>query len=247
MTAEERRSDGSIALTILGVEVVVPAGVPTRGSELAKRLDEKRPDKQETLSIFGRPLTIGGELQVLTEYRRNFDLDDATRKDKVELDDHIELEGLYFLTPRVLLFAQGKFTYAPAIRLDTGARDTPEAKEVERREHWLFAGDVLQNVLGRGYSLQIGRQKFQEVREWWWDRDLDALRVYYDGAYKLISTSRGERLLFDLGQDPGEAENLARREPERVADMERRLDTVMSHMDLPTGGGTKIAASSEPR
>ena len=180
VTAEERRSDGSIALTILGVEVIVPAGVPTRGSDLAKRLDEKRPDKQETLSIFGRPLTIGGELQVLTEYRRNFDLDDATRKDKVELDDHIELEGLYFLTPRLLLFAQGRFTYAPAIRLDTGARDTPEAKEVERREHWLFAGDVLQNVLGRGYSLQIGRQKFQEVREWWWDRDLDALRVYYD-------------------------------------------------------------------
>src|SRR5207249_4051326 len=30
VTAEERRSDGSIALTILGVEVIVPAGVPTR-------------------------------------------------------------------------------------------------------------------------------------------------------------------------------------------------------------------------
>ena len=74
-----------------------------------------------------------------------------------------------------------------------------------------------------------------------------ALRVYYDGAYKLISTSRGERLLFDLGQDPGEAENLASREPVRVADMERRLDIVMSHMDLPTGDGTKIAASSAPR
>jgi len=74
-----------------------------------------------------------------------------------------------------------------------------------------------------------------------------ALRVYYDGPYKLISTSRGERLLFDLGHDPGEAENLASREPVRVADMERRLETVMSHMDLPTGDGTKIAASSEPR
>ena len=197
VAAEERRPDGSIALTVLGIEVVVPVGVPTHGSDLAKRLDEKRPDKQQTFSIFGRPLTIGGELQALTEYRRNFDLDDATSKDKVELDDHIELEGLYFVTPRVLLFAQGRFTYAPAFRLDTGERDESTAKEVERREHWLFVGDVMQNVLGPGYSVQIGRQKFQEVREWWWDHNLDAFRIYYDRPQVHTELGVGQELAPD--------------------------------------------------
>ncbi len=69
-----------------------------------------------------------------------------------------------------------------------------------------------------------------------------ALRVFYDGSYKLISTSRNERFLFDLERDPGEGENLASREPERVAQMEARLQTMMSHMDLPHTDATKIAA-----
>ncbi len=37
-----------------------------------------------------------------------------------------------------------------------------------------------------------------------------ALRVIYDGPYKLISTSRGERFLFDLTKDPGEDHDLAK-------------------------------------
>lgn len=74
-----------------------------------------------------------------------------------------------------------------------------------------------------------------------------ALRVYYDGAYKLISTSRGQRLLFDLARDPGEDDDLASREPERVAEMEQRLETMMSHMSLPGPDATKVATRREPR
>jgi arylsulfatase A-like enzyme len=71
-----------------------------------------------------------------------------------------------------------------------------------------------------------------------------ALRVYYDGPYKLISTSRGEHVLFDLSQDPDEGTDLASREPTRVAEMEQRLETMMSHMDLPRADATKVAATS---
>jgi arylsulfatase A-like enzyme len=60
-----------------------------------------------------------------------------------------------------------------------------------------------------------------------------ALRVLYDGPYKLIRSSRGERLLFDLATDPGEDHDLAAAEPERVAEMERRLDAAMAAMPLP--------------
>src|SRR5581483_563193 len=40
-----------------------------------------------------------------------------------------------------------------------------------------------------------------------------ALRVLYDGPYKLIHSSRGERLLFDLATDPGEDHDLAQPSP----------------------------------
>src|SRR5262249_56704084 len=62
-----------------------------------------------------------------------------------------------------------------------------------------------------------------------------AIRVLYDGPWKLIETSKGERMLFDLERDPGEAENLASREPERAKDLEKRLDAAMSGLGTDAG------------
>jgi len=53
------------------------------------------------------------------------------------------------------------------------------------------------------------------------------VRVLYDGSYKLITTTRGERMLFDLAADPGETTNLASVEPERTAALVRRLHEVL--------------------
>lgn len=51
-----------------------------------------------------------------------------------------------------------------------------------------------------------------------------AMRVLVDGPWKLLTTSRGERLLFDLARDPGETTDLALQEPERVAHLAARLE-----------------------
>jgi arylsulfatase A-like enzyme len=62
-----------------------------------------------------------------------------------------------------------------------------------------------------------------------------AIRVLYDGPWKLIETSKGDRMLFDLAHDPGEANNLVAREPERAAELARRLEATMSVMVTDTG------------
>ncbi len=67
-----------------------------------------------------------------------------------------------------------------------------------------------------------------------------ALRVIYDGPYKLISSSRGERLLFDLTKDPDENHDLAKQEAERVTSMESELEDAMGSMDQ------KVAAADDP-
>lgn len=67
-----------------------------------------------------------------------------------------------------------------------------------------------------------------------------ALRVIYDGPYKLISSSRGEKLLFDLAKDPEENNDLAKQEAERVASMESELEAAMSSMDQ------KVATADDP-
>jgi arylsulfatase A-like enzyme len=67
-----------------------------------------------------------------------------------------------------------------------------------------------------------------------------ALRVIYDGPYKLITSSRGERMLFDLTKDPAEMKDLAQHEAQRVSSMEEELDAAMSAMD------PKLATASRP-
>jgi arylsulfatase A-like enzyme len=57
-----------------------------------------------------------------------------------------------------------------------------------------------------------------------------AIRVLYDPPYKLMATSKGERMLFDLARDPGEATNLVSRHPARAKELESRLEATMSIM-----------------
>ncbi len=59
------------------------------------------------------------------------------------------------------------------------------------------------------------------------DRQLRALRLR-DPQYKLIWGSDGRHELYDLAQDPGEMENLAEREPERLQTL---LDQMQSWLD----------------
>jgi arylsulfatase A-like enzyme len=51
-----------------------------------------------------------------------------------------------------------------------------------------------------------------------------SIRVLYDGSFKLISTSRGNHMLFDLARDPEESHDLAARDPDRLTALLRRLE-----------------------
>jgi arylsulfatase A-like enzyme len=51
-----------------------------------------------------------------------------------------------------------------------------------------------------------------------------SIRVLYDGSFKLISTSRGTHMLFDLARDPHETHDLAARDPDRLTALLRRLE-----------------------
>ncbi len=67
-----------------------------------------------------------------------------------------------------------------------------------------------------------------------------AVRVVYDGSYKLITTSRGDRMLFDLARDPGETDNLAERDGTRVAELTRRLEAAFGTTMAANGGPSQV-------
>lgn len=174
VTEGERRPDGSLQLIVLGVRLEISNRVYTRASALTRRPDDRRPEDQLTVPLLGRPLAIGGEIGTTWRYRGDFKLADTAKDDVARLDQKLQLELFYALTPDVSLFLEGKSSYE--VELHTEADDRELEWAVERGETWLYIG----NILRSDFSLQIGRQNFTEDREWWWNEDLDALRIHYD-------------------------------------------------------------------
>lgn len=147
-----------------------------RAKDLTKRADENRPDDQLTLYLLERPLIIGGELQLQGRYRGDYRLDDRREDDEARLRPRAELEAFYPLSRDISLFIEGKLGYESDVYHEAGDEETEW--QLQRGETWLHWADIAES----GLSFQVGRQNFKDRREWWWDADLDALRVTYDIA-----------------------------------------------------------------
>src|SRR5918996_1791342 len=163
-------------LTSIGVsnaQHTSPSPEPSPSGGLSRRPDELRPVDQLTLRLLNRPLTLGGELENTLQYEQDFTLGDS-QDDLFRLSQELVLEFSYPLTSNVLLFVEGIAFYESDLY----------AEDVHRSLLWsLELGQAwvnVSNVLGSPFGLQIGRQGFWEERTWWWDDDLDAVRLFYD-------------------------------------------------------------------
>ncbi len=152
--------------------IVIYSGA-ARAKKLRQRPDEKLPDSEFTATLFGRPLTVGGEASLKRERRTDFAL--ATEADDLERDSaELELELFYNTSNHGAVFLEG------IVRRQQD--EEPEADESDsftewrRGEMWVFTGGWFDDRVG----YQIGRQNFIDSREWWWDANLDALRIHYD-------------------------------------------------------------------
>ena len=196
---------------MLGIAVVIPKDVTIEGltgrdgraGQTPQRLDDKRPDEQLTVSLFDRPLTIGGELSTELDYRREVDLEDEAEDDLLRLEQRLEVELFYPLTSKVDLFLEGKVRYRADLYAEDGEREV--VRGVDRGETWL----LWHHLFNTPISLQVGRQSFEETREWWWDADLDALRLLYDqglwqaelGIAQEVATATSEDNRIDAEED----------------------------------------------
>jgi hypothetical protein len=137
------------------------------------RPDDRRPTDQLTLRLLNRPLTIGGELENTVQYERDFTLGDS-QDDVLRLSQELVLEFSYPLTGNIQFFVEGFAFYDSDVY----------AEDNDRSVRWAIAlgqaWGLFSNLLGSPLSVQIGRQGFWEERNWWWDDDLDAVRLFYE-------------------------------------------------------------------
>lgn len=144
-----------------------------KANVLRRRPSERIPETEFSVELFGRLLTIGGELSVETEARRNFAF--ATEPDDLDREKlELELELFYAYSDYSAAFVE--------IKGKRQSDEEPEINEKEtesqwsRGEMWIFTGGWFDDTTG----IQMGRQNFADDREWWWDKNLDAVRVHYD-------------------------------------------------------------------
>ena len=132
-----------------------------------------------------RLLVVGGELGVVSRYRDNFSLDGAERLVRGDLEAQVEL--FYPFASHAAAFAEVKALNEAELYQADGDRETERA--LERGEMWVYLDGFWDDRL----AVQVGRQNFAEDREWWWDADLDALRMYFQRGAVVARAGDGAR------------------------------------------------------
>jgi hypothetical protein len=142
---------------------------------LTEREDQRRPEDPWSVEVFGRPLTVSGEYEVVFELADQVELGAFSRKaSRALVEQELEIEAFYSFGPILSLFAQGRFGYTKEL-----ASDSPDQISdwwAERGEMWLYS----EGLLFPGFVFEIGRLNYEDDRRWWWDVDLDAVRVAWE-------------------------------------------------------------------
>ena len=151
-------------------------------------------------SYFHR-LEIGGSVELAYERQQNFDLDRATDDDVDLLPVELQLEILFEPNDYFQAYIQPQLTRQFVLR-EQGA-DEDRGTELVIEEAYVKVADP-----ERGLSLQVGRQTFEDDRQWLYDAELDAVRGTYRAANLAIelSVSRKalvrENLLNSISDEP---------------------------------------------
>ena len=214
-------------------ERAISPGLTQQEKTLIKRPDRKRVVQPITLELFDRTLALGGRAEfrgrVQVNRLNDFDYEDIDvvsnfpnppdvfiedrRRDPKEhpIEDraraelNLTLNTFYAISQDISLYLEGRVSFRSRPWREHGREDYEWV--FERDETWLFLG----NLGGSNFSLQAGRQKFFDGREWFWDQDLDSIRLQYDRenfhgylgvAQELFGTKNGE------GIDPEEEDIL---------------------------------------
>jgi hypothetical protein len=143
---------------------------------LTEREDKRRPAEPVEIDVWGRPLVLGGEYEVelLPTRRRLVGDDGGENSDRLLLLQGVEVEAFYSFGAPLSLFAQVRGAWEKDLLPDTF--ESVSDFFFERGEMWLYS----ERIGGTGLSADAGRLEFEDDRRWWWDEELDAVRVVYE-------------------------------------------------------------------
>jgi arylsulfatase A-like enzyme len=210
-----------------------------------------------------------GEAKSATELSGLYDAEIRAMDHHVgRLLDHLRERGLYDRTWIVAVADHGELMgeqnerghgaslYQPELRIPFLVKPPPGEEPRGRRTEVVQIGDVFPMVLKRAgipipdgtqaaFPPPPGRIAFAEVNPLPAFGGRGDWRAAVDGDWKYLESAKGDRLLFDVGRDPAETENLAARDPERAARMQAAVSQWIESLPAPTRERVKPVAVDE--
>jgi alginate production protein len=141
---------------------------------LTEREDQRRPVRPWSVLVAGRPLTVSGEYELELGYLRRRVVGPARQHDRFLLEQTLEVETFYSFGTPLSLFAQLRLAMEEDLLPHTF--DGVSDGYLERGEMWVHSEDIG----GSHLNFELGRLDFEDERRWWWDDELDAVRVGYE-------------------------------------------------------------------
>jgi hypothetical protein len=188
----ERLANGGLRLEVLGFSVFVPPGIKQRSAVPLSSLRlavAARPHSSAAADhddFFGEGFVVserarvGLRHEVTFNSRRNLELDERDDIDIDERDDRddagttLRARLVWAATPRLASLVDLRHSVRRR-ELGGGFHDTDN--RVRLGEAYLLFRDI-----GFGFDLQLGRQDFDDSREWLYDQNLDGLRLFRDAG-----------------------------------------------------------------
>ncbi|CAD6880018.1 Outer membrane protein AlgE [Methylomonas albis] len=118
-------------------------------------------------------MTIGGAYELEPRYVEDRRLDPRRDDDTADVYQDMKLELFYQWSKSLSFFVQSDVYYDPEVYTESGL-DQYEAA-IKLTQAWL----LMHQILDSGFSLQLGRQRMADKRQWWWNDELDSARIYF--------------------------------------------------------------------
>ena len=168
---------------------------PNLREQLTEREDKIFVEDPYVLDLFGRPLSIIIQSESLIEgYDELVVGDPSEAYGQLVFEHEVEVEGFYSFGSGVSALVQVNLLVEED--LDSGYPDAVSDLYLERGEMWLY----FQEIGGSDFHLELGRLDFEDDRLWWWDMELDAVRVAWE-TDELEITLAVARELFSARSD----------------------------------------------
>jgi len=150
-------------------------------------------DPPETVHPITKALSYGANLELDFVYQDGFDLGLGESADETAAEPKAELAFTY--EPNAALRAFLVLELSQTYILDSGDGSSAEDVQFEVKEAYFALRE-----LAEGFTLQVGRQQYQDELDWYYDQELDAVRAYqrFGGSVLEASASREALVQRDM-------------------------------------------------